>query len=168
MKYPLLLLTFLAPLTLTFAADPADRPDWLKQLQEWDVKKVQPPPPPADPVGFFGLRGAVKIGKTSILIDGGTVFIELMDEHGTELVVFRRVLLTAKEAQPVGVHFRGRIEGKYFLARSGDEERALLALLKQARNETFVPDISEVNGEEQIRIAATDRLIRSLSSNGPE
>ncbi|HEX8373011.1 MAG TPA: hypothetical protein VF585_09545 [Chthoniobacterales bacterium] len=164
MKNVILFLALLAPLTFTRGAGPTDRPDWLKQLQEWDVKKVQPPAPPADPAGFFGLRGKVKIGKASVFVDGGTIFIELMDEHGVELVVFRRVLLSSKEPQPVGVHFRGRLEGKYFLARAGAEERALLALLQQTRNDSFVPDFSPANAEEQIRVAALDRMIQSLSS----
>lgn len=108
---------------------------------------VQSPAPLADPAGFFGLRGKIKIGSAAAFLDGGSVLIELIDEHGAELVVSRRVLLFAEQAEPVSVSFRGRQQGKYFLSSGGPEERALLALLQQAKNETYLPDFTPANSE---------------------
>ena len=92
-----------------------------------------------DGAAFFGLSGAVTVREAKSLLDGGTIIIDLEDEHGISLHISKPAAWTTDEARNnfVTVSFPHRISGHYLLREGGDEEMALLQLLRQAALKTY-------------------------------
>lgn len=149
----------------TAAATFEATPEYIKRLEEWTPDRSTPPPPIADPAGFFGLTGKVLVSDAKKYLDGGTIIVELLDEHGTTIRIVRPAVWPGDEPKQslIALSFPNRLRGSYLLREGGTEEEALLALMRKAIAATYGSKKPAQNTKDVFRFQAASGLTKILA-----